>query len=221
MNLRIMPRELHDHFFREAKREGYRSRAAYKLIEIDDRRHLLKRGDAVLDCGAAPGSWLQVAAERVGPNGRVVGVDLKPIDPAGLPQQVRLIEGDFTTMEASELLGGIDAFGVVLSDMAPSTTGDRTIDHHGSVRLCHAVIDRCGELLQPGGMIALKVLEGEAYPDLIERARHFFGVVKGFKPKASRDQSTEIYLIADDFSGESTRPPAAAAPKPSPSGWGQ
>lgn len=216
-----MPRELHDHFFREAKREGYRSRAAYKLIEIDERRHLLERGDAVLDCGAAPGSWLQVAAERVGPNGRVVGVDLKPVDPAGLPQQVRLVEGDLTTMEARELLGEIDAFGVVLSDMAPSTTGDRTIDHHGSVRLCHAVIDRCGELLQPGGKIALKVLEGEAYPDLIERARHFFRVVKGFKPKASRDQSTEIYLIADDFSGESTRPPAAAAPKPAPSGWGQ
>ncbi len=215
-----MPRELHDHFFREAKREGYRSRAAYKLIEVDDRRHLLKPGDAVLDCGAAPGSWLQVAADRVGPKGHVVGIDLKSIDPAGLPGHVHLVEGDLTTMEARELLGGIDAFDVVLSDMAPSTTGDRTIDHHGSVRLCHAVINRCGEVLKPGGKIALKVLEGETYPALIERARSFFGNVKGFKPKASRDQSTEIYLIAEDFTGESTRPRNTATNKPRPRGWG-
>ncbi len=224
-------REVQDHYFREAKREGYLSRAAYKLIEIDDRKKVLQPGDAVLDCGAAPGSWLQVAAKRVGPRGIVVGVDLQPMRGA-FAANVRTIESDFTTITADELLRAagdvraIERFDVVLSDMAPNTTGDRNIDHFGSARLCHAVLDRCGELLKSGGNCVIKVLEGESYPELLQRARELFDAVKGFKPAASRSQSTEIYVVAHGLraSASKTSPQQAAhppAPRGGPSrGWG-
>lgn len=214
-------RELHDHFFRLAKKEGYRSRAAYKLIEIDERRKLLQRGDRVLDCGCAPGSWLQVIARRIGPNGQAVGIDLQPVEPLPEPN-VRILEADLTTIEVRTLLGDAEPFDVILSDMAPATTGDRTIDHHGSARLCTAVLDRCGELLRRGGHVAIKVLEGEAYPDLLARARTMFDRVKGFKPKASRGESTEIYLIAEGFRGDTaaTQPQETIPPPPKPKGWG-
>lgn len=197
-----MAREIQDHYFRQAKREGYRARAAYKLIEIDDRRKVLRKGDRVLDCGAAPGAWLQVAARRVGRNGVVVGVDLKPIQAGFREHNIHTIEADFNDVEARTLLesaGGDQAFDVIVSDMAPKTTGDRTIDHHQSVRLCHAVLDRCSELLRPGGRVVLKVFEGEAYRDLLDRAGQMFSEVKGFSPKASRHESTEMYVIASGY----------------------
>jgi 23S rRNA (uridine2552-2'-O)-methyltransferase len=128
-------RELHDHFFREAKRNGYRSRAAYKLIEINEKRHILKKGDLVLDLGAAPGSWLQVASEHIGSTGKVVGVDLSEIE-GSLPENVVTMQDDVTTLTPTSF-DDVTVFDVILSDMAPSTTGTRTIDHHGSVRLCH------------------------------------------------------------------------------------
>lgn len=234
-----MPREIHDHYFRKAKSEGYRSRAAYKLIEIDDRKKLLKPGRLVLDAGCAPGSWLQVAARRVAPShegrgrmsgggdssggggrhvsgGLVVGIDLRPVSPNFSEPDIRLLQGDFATIPADRLLAPIrdhadrpDArYDLVLSDMAPSTTGDRTIDHHASIRLAHAILDRCPELLAQQGDIVIKVFEGEAYPALLRRAKAMFRRVKGFKPAASRDESTEIYLVAHEFTGTS-------APRPS------
>lgn len=197
-----MARQVQDHYFKQAKRDGYRSRAAYKLMEIDDRRRLLRRGDRVLDCGAAPGSWLQVAAKRVGPRGRVVGIDLKAITPPLVERNIRVIQGDLTAIDAAELRGGDRRFDVLLSDMAPDTTGDRSTDHHRSVRLCEALLDRCDELLKPGGRLAMKVFEGEAYPDLLGRTRSMFEKVKGFKPKASRDVSTEMYIIGEGYKGK-------------------
>jgi 23S rRNA (uridine2552-2'-O)-methyltransferase len=191
-------RDLHDHYFRQAKREGYLSRAAYKLIEIDDRKKLLRRGDRVLDCGCAPGSWLQVAAKRVGPRGRVVGIDLQPCAASARSSNVTILQGDLREVDPEKLLeiaGG--RFDVVLSDMAPSTSGDRTIDHHQSIRLCEAVLDLSGAVLRPGGKLAMKVFEGEAYPELLQRMRGMFERVKGFKPPASRSVSTEMYVIAE------------------------
>lgn len=216
-------RDIHDFYFKEAKREGYYSRAAYKLIEIDDRRHLLAKGQRVLDCGCAPGSWLQVAATRVGPRGRVVGVDLKEIK-RQFAENVVIHQDDMRTIEAKLLRDGQPHFDVVLSDMAPTTTGDRTIDHHGSIRLAHLVLDRCGDLLKRGGATAIKIFEGEAYPEVLERARARFANVKGFKPKASRNISTEIYLVATDFDPDATDPVTeeqerVAPPRPS-AGWG-
>jgi 23S rRNA (uridine2552-2'-O)-methyltransferase len=187
-------RELHDHYFREAKREGYLSRAAYKLIEIDDKKKVLRLGDRVLDCGCAPGSWLQVAAKRVGSRGMVVGIDLEPVKLR--TANVQAVEGDFTAIEARSLLAPSgDLFDVILSDMAPATTGDPGGDHHRSVRLCHAVLDRCAELLKPSGNLVMKVFEGEAYPELLKRSAAIFDVSRGYKPKASRSESAEMYIV--------------------------
>lgn len=193
-----MQRELHDHYFKLAKREGYLSRAAYKLIEIDDRRNVLAKGDRVLDCGCAPGSWVQVAAQRVGPNGCVLGIDLQAVEHHFHEDNVRIVRGDLVETSAEALSDGA-AFDVVLSDMAPSTSGDRSIDHHGSVRLCLAVLDRCPALLRSGGNAVIKIFEGEAYPDVLERMKSLFEKVRGFKPKASRSDSTEMYLIGHGY----------------------
>ncbi len=229
----LMPRDIHDHYFRQAKREGYLSRAAYKLIEIDDRKKILGKGDRVLDCGAAPGSWLQVTSKRVGPGGIVVGVDLKPITHQFPEGNVHVIQGDLRELSACDLLcmacgeEGTDEpplFNVVLSDMAPNTTGDRTIDHHASNRLCHSVLDLCPQLLRPGGSIVMKVFEGEAYPELLDRCRALFEAVKGFKPKASRAVSTEMYVTSRGYRGRAASPDrvdATGPPRRQPStGWG-
>ena len=218
-------REVQDHWFREAKREGYRSRAAYKLIEIDDRRRVLRRGDVVLDAGAAPGSWCQVAARRVGPRGRVVGVDLKRMDRHLMPDHVELVEGDLRAFEPTAV--GIDRFDVMLSDMAPDTTGDTFGDHHRSVRLCHELLDRAGRWLRPGGNLVMKVFEGEAYRDLLDRAGNLFEKAKGFKPKASRGESVEMFVVClghrpetDPDRGDDSDVLAPPRPIPRP-GWGR
>lgn len=215
-------REVQDHYFRQAKREGYVSRAAYKLIEIDDRKKILRKGDRVLDCGAAPGSWLQVASQRVGPKGTVVGIDLQPIR-LGLPN-VRTVVSDFTTIQPAALVqlaceatspsgSGSSSvavatssepaskamFDVILSDMAPNTSGDPSGDHFRSVRLCDALLDRCSALLRSGGNLVMKAFEGEAYPDLLKRTAAMFDAAKGFKPKASRSESREMYIVASGF----------------------
>ena len=214
-------RELHDFFFKEAKRKGYRSRAAYKLSEIDDKRDVLSRGDVVLDLGAAPGSWLQVVSERVGEHGKVIGVDLKAIDD-GLPNNVVTMQEDVTLLtpeNLSTVLGGdFREFDVVLSDMAPSTTGTKTIDHHGSINLCHTTLDLSATLLKPHGNLIMKVLEGEAYTQLLKRCANCFDSARGFKPKASRAISTEMFIVCLDRN-EDIPKPMELAPVPPTSGW--
>ncbi|MAD18965.1 MAG: 23S rRNA methyltransferase [Planctomycetaceae bacterium] len=220
-------RDVQDHWFRQAKREGYRSRAAFKLTDIDDRKRILSKGDRVLDCGAAPGSWSQVAGRRVGRRGSVVAVDLKPIDPSGLPENVTLHEADLREMDLETLGGGI--FDVVLSDMAPDTTGDPFGDHHRSIRLCNDLLDRVPEWLRPGGNLVMKVFEGEAYRDLLLRAGRMFERAKGFKPVASRGESVEMFVVCnglrpaedrdeEDPGGSEEMIPVPPRPKPPP-GW--
>jgi 23S rRNA (uridine2552-2'-O)-methyltransferase len=208
-------RELHDFFFKEAKRKGYRSRAAYKLTEIDDKRNILRKGDFVLDLGAAPGSWLQVVSERIGESGKAVGVDLKAIED-GLPTNVSTMQEDVTLLTPDDFGGKL--FDVVLSDMAPSTTGTRTIDHHGSVNLCHVALDLSATLLKSGGNLVMKVLEGEVYPDLLKRCANSFDSARGFKPKASRAISTEMFIVCLDRNEDMPKPLELAPPPPSP-GW--
>lgn len=209
-------RELHDHYFREAKRNGYRSRAAYKLIEIDEKRHILKKGDLVLDLGAAPGSWLQVVSQRIGPDGKVIGVDLSAIDGA-LPENVVILQDDVTTLTQSSFAAET-VFDVILSDMAPNTTGNKTIDHHGSVRLCHTALDLATTMLKTGGNLVMKVLEGEAYPELLNRASDSFDTAKGYKPKASRSISSEMFIVCLGRREDMAQPVQIAPPPPS-SGW--
>lgn len=191
-------RQLHDRYFKQAKAEGYLARSAYKLKQINDRKKLIRRGDRVLDLGCAPGSWLQVAAELVGPSGLIVGLDLQEVD-GKFPESVKAIRGDIFQTPAGSLLewcgGPVD---VLLSDMAPSTGGGGggSADHFRSVDLCRRVLDLARDVLRPGGNLAMKVFEGEAYPDLLRDTARMFAEAKGFKPEASRDMSREIYIVA-------------------------
>jgi len=228
-------REIHDHYFHQAKRDGYRSRAAYKLIEIDDRRTVFSEGDRVLDLGAAPGSWLQVAARRVGPRGVVVGIDLKPIEKGFRESNIVLMTGDFRDCVPGELRAPIERpvqddedaasarFDVIISDMAPGTTGDPRRDHYRSAQLCEAVLDRLLELLRPGGNLVMKVFEGEQYPHLLKRTSGLFESCKGFKPKASRSESVEMYIVALGYRGsEETTVEESDEERPArsrPRGW--
>lgn len=216
-------KEVQDHWFRLAKEEGYRSRAAYKLIDIDDKRRVLRRGDRVLDAGAAPGSWSQVAAARVGPKGAVVAVDLKEIARANLPKGVEVLRADLRDLDL-ESLGG-EPFDVVLSDMAPDTTGDPMGDGFRSVRLCHDLLDRSTTWLRKGGNLVMKVFECGEYPGLLQRAGRMFREAKGYKPRASRAESVEMFVVCLGFNGTDGRVQTAddaLLPKRRPSrGWGE
>ncbi|MFO0858477.1 MAG: RlmE family RNA methyltransferase [Phycisphaerales bacterium] len=187
------PRTLHDEFFLKAKAEGYAARSAYKLLEIQERKRLLRRGNAVLDLGCAPGSWLQVAAELVGDDGVVVGIDLTPVT-IDLPENVTTLVGDAFKSDASVLLLGDESrrFDVVMSDMAPNTSGHG--DDFLSARLCERVLDLCPSVLRPGGKLVMKILEGEPTPDVIKRTKTMFKEAGTTKPKASRDVSREIFI---------------------------
>lgn len=215
-------KEVQDHWFRLAKEEGYRSRAAYKFIDIDDRKRLLRRGDRVLDAGAAPGSWSQVAATRVGPKGEVVAVDLKQINGGGYPSNVRLIQADLRELTLAEMGGR--PFDAVISDMAPDTTGDPMGDAMRSARLCHDLLDRCVEWLRKGGNLTMKVFEGGEYPELLKRASRMFEEAKGYKPRASRAESVEMFVVCLGYRGNDgfvQNAETAMLPKRKPSkGWG-
>jgi 23S rRNA (uridine2552-2'-O)-methyltransferase len=202
-------RVLHDQFFRKAKAEGYLARSAYKLKEINERKRLFGPGDRVLDLGCAPGAWIQVAAEIVGPRGRIVGIDLKEVRESFGPN-VTVLQGDIYETAPAALTGPAGGmFDAVLSDMAPDTTGHG--DHFLSMRLCRRVLEILPSLLRPVGNFTMKAFEGEEYPELLRETAAIFAQCKGFKPKASRDISVEMYIVAHGY-----RPPPTAqqAPKP-------
>lgn len=191
------PRKLHDRYFKQAKAEGYVARSAYKLLEINEKFRIVRAGDRVLDLGCAPGSWMQVAAKAVGPKGLVVGVDLQPVGPNVAPGAAT-VRGDIFKVEPPTLLEiSGSMFDVILSDMAPSTTGHG--DDFLSVRLCRRVLEILPPLLKPGGSLAMKVLEGEEFPALLREVRSLFTRVKGFKPESSRDVSREMFIVADGY----------------------
>ncbi len=214
-------REIVDHWSREARRQGFRSRAAFKLMQIDDRRKVIRRGDCVLDLGCAPGSWLQVLASRVGPKGRAWGIDLKAVS-GGLPENVIALQGDAHDPEGAGVPSDI-VFDAILSDMMPSTTGSRDTDHFRSVAACEMALDLCPRWLRPGGALVMKVLEGASMPDLLASTKVRFELVKPFKPEASRKESTEIFIIAQKYRGpgpeDEARATAATGPPPVPEGW--
>jgi 23S rRNA (uridine2552-2'-O)-methyltransferase len=199
---RWLERQLNDPYVQRAKREGYRSRAAYKLMEIDDRFHILKPGAVVVDLGAAPGGWAQVAADRVkaGVHGvaNVVGIDLLPM--TGLPHVTMLVM-DFMDARAPsslrEMIGG--RADVVLSDMAPNTTGHGGTDHLRIVALAEAAFEFACAILKDNGSFVTKVWQGGAERELLALAKKRFAAVKHVKPKASRAESAETYLVATGF----------------------
>ena len=197
---RWLQRQLNDPYVGEAGRQGYRSRAAFKLVQLDDKLKLLRPGARVVDLGAAPGGWSQVAAARIAPGGQVVAIDLLPLEPiAG----VELLEGDF--LEASAPVRLEAALGgpadLVLSDMAAPATGHAKTDHLRIMGLAEAALDFAEQVLAPGGGFVAKVLQGGAERDLLDRLKRGFAKVRHVKPPASRKESAELYVVATGFKG--------------------
>ncbi len=200
---RWLQRQLNDPYVAQAKREGWRSRAAYKLLEMDERFHLLRPGQRIVDLGAAPGGWSQVAAKRCGSDngkGKVVGIDLLPIEPVpGVDFQIM----DFNDSDAPErlqaMLGSL-ADGV-LSDMAANATGHRQTDHLRIVALADMAADFACDVLEAGGFFLAKVLQGGTEGQLLTRLKRDFALVRHVKPKASRADSAELYVLATGFRG--------------------
>jgi len=189
----------HEHFYKEAKKKGYRARSAFKLKQIQKKFNIIKTGDFVLDLGAAPGGWSQVASELVGVKGKVLGVDLLDIAPL---DGVTFFQGDMTRDETVEWI--IDHMGdrkvdVVLSDMSPNISGNYSMDQAQSVFLCMQCLKVCGLFLKNRGNLVCKVFEGEDINDLIVEMQDLFGNVKRFSPNASRKSSSELYIICKNY----------------------
>ncbi len=200
---RWLERHLNDPYVHRSKAEGYRSRAAFKLIEIDDRHTLLKTGAKVIDLGAAPGGWSQVAARRTGStdeNPSIVAIDYLDMDP--VPGTI-FLKMDFLEPDAPEKL--MEALGgapdLVLSDMAAPTTGHRRTDHIRTMHLCEVAADFAISVLRPGGHFLAKTFQGGTENQLLDMLKKRFASVHHVKPPASRDESVELYLLAKSFKG--------------------
>ena len=204
---RWLERQLNDPYVRRAKAENYRSRAAYKLLELDERFGLLKGVKAVIDLGVAPGGWAQVV-RKLARRATVVGIDLLPTDPI---EGVVLLQMDFMHPAAPDLLA--DSLGgpadLVLSDMAANTVGHPQTDHLRTMALVEAAVEFAGEVLRPGGAFVAKVLAGGADNNLVAELKRMFATVKHAKPPASRKDSSEWYVIAQGFKGPSSPLPQA------------
>lgn len=188
-----------DDYVKRARREGYRSRAVYKLLEIDDRDRILKPGMTVIDLGAAPGGWSQVAAIRLQGKGRIIASDIVPMDPlAG----VEIVEGDFREQDVFDritaLLGGAQV-DLVISDMAPNISGVAAIDQPRAMFLTELALDLALKVLKPGGNYLVKVFQGAGSDDYIRLLRQHFKLVTVRKPKASRPRSREVYALAREL----------------------
>lgn len=193
-----------DHYRKLAKDQGLRARSAYKLQQLNDSYHLLKKGSKVIDIGCAPGGWLQIATKLVGPTGKVVGIDLKPVEP--VKDAVVLqgsIEDDAMKSRISEMLGG--RADVLLSDLAPNVSGVWDIDHARQISLTQTALNFAGSVLRDGGSAIFKVFEGDMLGDLKTELRQQFGKVQLSKPNASRQESSELYVVCLDFTHNALR----------------
>jgi len=192
-----------DYYRRKAKDEGYRSRAAFKLLQINQKYRLIKNGDRVIDIGSAPGGWLEVASKAVGPDGLVIGVDLVRVKPVG--KNVKIMLADITSPEFSSKIlaalgkGHADS---VLADLSPKVSGVWELDNFRQNDLCHKVVDLLPSILGRGGSCIMKAFQGVELEPLYKRLKKSFPRVEISKPNASRSQSSEVYLVSMDFSGK-------------------
>lgn len=209
------PDHRQDHFFHKAKKDGFAARSIYKLEEIDQKHRILRSGQKVLDLGCAPGSWLQYIGRVVGPNGRVVGLDLKPVK-VPLPPHVRTLQADAFETPVESLLEPGQLFDVVVSDMAPSTIGNRFTDHVRSMELCHRVLAVADRSLRRGGTVVCKAFEGEDIPVLAAAFRERFSEFRRLKPKGTRTESVEVFFVGIGFTGAPVVAGDAPAPAPEP-----
>ena len=188
-----------EHFYKQAKRAGYRARSAFKLKQIQNKFSVIKKGDTVVDLGAAPGGWSQVTKELVGDQGKIIGIDLSRIEPL---KGVTFLQRDLTEETAVEeirkAIGNNDS-DVVLSDMSPDISGNYSVDHARSIYLCGHSLSLAKQLLKPGGNFVCKVFAGEDLASFVKKANRNFKMVKQFSPPASRKTSSEIYVIAKSF----------------------
>ncbi len=193
-----MREHINDPFVQQAQKDGYRSRAAYKLIEIDERDHLIRAGMVVVDLGATPGGWSQVAASKIGDKGKVIALDLLPLNP--LPR-VEFIQGDFrednVLAQLETKLGG-KQIELVISDMAPNISGIDLSDQARSIYLAELALEFAVQHLKPGGVFLVKVFQGVGFEDYVKLMRKHFVKVASRKPKASRDRSSEVYMLGLD-----------------------
>jgi 23S rRNA (uridine2552-2'-O)-methyltransferase len=195
MARRFLTERRRDPYYRAAQRAGLRSRAAFKLAYLDQRFHLFRAGDRVLDLGAAPGGWSLVARERVGPRGSVTAVDPRPIEPI---EGVRVVRGRVGDPGLGPALGS-RSFDVVISDMSPRISGAYATDHARSVDLVRAALDLARLVLVPGGAFVAKVFDGDLLGGLLEQVGSSFATVRRTKPPASREPSSELYVVGFDF----------------------
>ncbi len=191
-------KRLNDHYLKQSRVDSFRSRAAYKLEEIDKKYSLIKPGMKILDLGAAPGSWSQYIARKTGGKSSVIAIDLLPIEPI---EQVTILQGDLRSKEKQDEIRKLAPKGLdlVLSDMAPDTTGIHYADADNSIELVTAALNLSYELLKPGGSFVAKVFEGEGYSELLRQTKKNFDFAKSYNPKASLASSRELYLVARFF----------------------
>ncbi len=188
-----------DEYVKRSRQDGYRSRAVYKLIEIQEKNRVIKHGMKVVDLGAAPGSWSQYCATLVGDKGRVVASDILPMDPLA---HVEFVEGDFREDDIFEALLetlGSEKCDLVISDMAPNISGVGSIDQPKSIYLCELALDMAGRMLQPDGVFIAKLFQGQGSDEYLKAVRKMFKKVKIIKPKASRPRSREVYVLAQQL----------------------
>ena len=188
-----------DEFVKRAQKEGWRSRAAFKLEEMDGKDQLFKPGMAVVDLGAAPGGWTQYAARKIGERGTIIALDILPMDPMA---DVTIIQGDFREDAVfDQLMAALDGrpIDLVMSDMAPNISGMKAVDQPRAMYLAELALDFARQALRPGGSFLTKVFQGEGFDDYFRELRVSFSEVKTRKPKASRDRSREVYALARNF----------------------
>ncbi|HEY7241865.1 MAG TPA: RlmE family RNA methyltransferase [Burkholderiales bacterium] len=190
-------RHVRDSYVRQAKAKGYRSRSAFKLLQIDAKEKILRPGQLVVDLGAAPGGWSQVAADKAKPGGRVIAIDLLPIAPIS---GVAVLKGDFRSENLTQALGNANA-DVVLSDLSPNLSGIGNVDQARALELITAAIDFCCKVLKPEGVFVLKAFHGEAFEEVLQLLGRTFEKVKVVKPLASRGESAETYVVARGIGG--------------------
>lgn len=197
---RWLQRQLNDPYVAEAKRVGYRSRAAFKLIQLDEKYHFLGKGKRIVDLGCAPGGWTQIAAQRNKGSGEIVGMDLLPTEPI---EGAVLLQQDFTAPEAPDMIKALlhGPADVVMSDMAANTTGVQNIDHLRSMGLVEAAYEFAKEILAEGGIFIAKVFQGGTESNLLNDMKQNFTKVTHYKPDASRQDSVEMYVVAQGFKG--------------------
>lgn len=191
-----------DPYVKMAQKDGYRSRASYKLLEIQEKDHILRPGMTVIDLGSAPGGWSQVVSRVIGDSGRLIASDILPMD--GIAD-VTFIQGDFTEQEVfdqiMQAVGG-KKIDLVISDMAPNMSGIRAADQASAMFLCELALDLAAKVLAPGGDFLIKVFHGEGFDDFLKQTRLMFDKVQMRKPQSSRDRSREQYLLARGFRGQ-------------------